>query len=199
MKSLLEMKVRKGEPVKAEHWNALLDWLRATQVVGGSNVRVNRTPNGTYVTALPGALPVSGAFAVSLGTAETGQAATVSRGLVEGVEPTVGTPAKKIGGDAADPNAPLPGLKLPDPSKAEGYIYLRCDLSQESWRIAAAEVIFQAEAPAPKEWTAYKLLAILRKSGEAWEVAHQAVHFNLGHYAYGRKSSGKARHLFFAR
>lgn len=201
MNSLLDMRAKPGDPILAEHWNALLDWLRATQILGGANVRVSRTPNGTFVNAQPGAIPVAGAFDVQLGSDGSGQVATVARGLVEGIEPMLR--GVKISGDAKDPAVPAPKLALPKPSAAEGYIYLECKIAKESWRITSIEPVFLAEPPAPKEWTAYKLLAILRQAGEgesaAWSRAHQAVHFDLGHYPYGRKSSGKARHLFFAR
>jgi hypothetical protein len=90
-------------------------------------------------------------------------------------------------------------LQIPIAVKEEAYIYLKCGISKESWRLEKAEITFEREVPIPKEWTAYKLLAILRKSGASWQIAHQAVHFNLGHYAYGRKPTGKARHLWFAR
>ena len=194
------MKAKPGEPILAEHWNALLDWLRATQVLGGANVRVSRTPNGTWVTAQPGAIPVAGAFDVRLGSEESGQVATIARGLVEGIEPTI--KGVKISGDANTPDLPAPTLALPTPDSAEGYIYLACEIGKESWRITKVEPVFLAAPPAPKEWMAYKLLAILRSEGDsppAWTRAHQAVHFDLGHYPYGRKPSGKARHLFFAR
>lgn len=197
MKSLVELKVAEGEPISAEAWNALVDAIRSAQILGGSNVRVNRTPNGTFVTALPGALPVSGAFAVSLGSSTSGQVCTVSRGLIDGIEPVINE--KKISGDPEQPDELPPTLPLPKPSAAEGYIYLECMLGRESWRITKAEITFEAKPPAAKEWTAYKLIAILRKADTEWQVAHQAVHFNLGHYPYGHKSSGKARHLFFAR
>ena len=198
MKSLMDLRVRPGEPVKAEAWNALLDWLRASQVVGGAHVRVARTPHGTFITALPGALPVAGAFAVSLVVgASGGQAAAVRRGLVEGVEPKIN--GQKSGGNPEEPDAPLPVLDLPKPTKPEGGIYLKCSMAKQSWRIEKVEITFEATPPAPQPWQAWKLVAILRRSGELWEVAHQAVHWNLGHYAYGRKPSGKARHLFFAR
>ncbi|TSA32136.1 MAG: hypothetical protein D4R65_10075 [Verrucomicrobiaceae bacterium] len=198
MNSLLNMQVKKGDPVLAEHWNSLLDWLRATQIIGGDNVLVSRTPNGTFVRALPTAsAPGAAAWRVSLGASDAEQTATISRGLIEGVEPTIKD--KKIGGDPINPDVPAPALPLPKPGAAEGFLYIKATLSKEIWRIEKAEITFEEKAPSAKEWTAYKLLAILRKSGEAWQLAHQAIHFNLGLYSYGRKPSGKARHLFFAR
>ena len=199
--SLQSMRVKRGDPVRAQHWNSLLDWLQQSQIIGGTNVRVSRTPYGTTVDALPTAVQQKGAFAVSLGSDANGQTASVALGLIEGVIPTIKD--KKIdGSDAADKTTP-PQLAIEAPSaKTDGYIYLKCTLSKESWRLEKAEITFESKVPAGKEWTAYKLLAILRcGTGDkpAWELAHQAVHFNLGHYAYGRKSSGIARHLFFAR
>ena len=195
--SLQSMRVKKGDPVLAQHWNSLLDWLQQAQVIGGSNVRVSRTPYGTTVDALPVAVqPASGAFAVSLGTGPKGQTSAVSTGLIEGIKPTIDG-YKIDGSDTSDKNPPV--LQIPIAVKDEAYIHLKCGISKESWRIEKAEITFECETPAPKEWTAFKLLAILRKSGTAWQVAHQAVHFNLGHYAYGRKPTGKARHLWFAR
>ena len=198
--SLQSMRVQKGDPVLASHWNSLIDWMKQLQIIGGTNVRVSRTPYGTTVDALPAAVAQVGAFAVSLGSGPNGQTAAVSLGLIEGIKPTIA--GYFIDGtDTSDKKPPV--LQIPIAVKEEAYIHLKCTISKESWRIEKAEITFEREVPVPKEWTAYKLLAILRKSGEApaasWQVAHQAVHFNLGHYAYGRKSSGKARHLWFAR
>jgi hypothetical protein len=199
MKSLLDLKVQEDEQVSAAKWNALLEHLRASQIVSGAQVRVSRTPSGTLVTARPQAVPIGGAFQVRLGADEagTGQAAEIGRGLIEGIEPEIG--GKKIGGDPAKPDIPPPKLPLPKPSKPEGYLYLKIQLKKENWRIEKAEPVFQEKPPAPGEWVAWKLLAILRRNGDQWQLAHQAVHFNLGHFPAARKSNGKARHLFFAR
>jgi len=184
--------------VRAEQWNALLDWLRASQIIGGENVLVSRSPYGTYVQARPSGVASrgAGAFAVGISSRDGGQVATVSRGLLEGVEPRI--EGLRISG-ADDPQQTPPTLALPTPEAAEGYLYAEVTLSPVSWRAESATIIFSATPPGALEWRAYKLLAILRNSGGAWQIAHQAVCFNLGLYSYGRKASGKARHLFFAR
>jgi hypothetical protein len=207
MKSLLELKVQPGESLSAERWNALLDWLRASQVMSGPGVLVSRKPTGTFLTLAPVAVDGPGAFAVSLvaGAGGKGQGVQVGRGLIEGIEPVIGTGDKgvKISGDAAaKPAVAVPTLALPEAAKAEGYLYFKVTIEKDSWRMSRAEVLFQEKPPAGEAWVAWKLLAILGRvgsTGKMWRLAHQAVHFNLGHYAYGRRSSGKARHLFFAR
>jgi hypothetical protein len=194
MKTLLDLQKRPGDAVLAEDFNALLDWLRAVEVRSSPGVRVTRTSAGTFITATASALPVAGAFDVTV----TGQDAQIRRGLVEGIEPVIKD--VRIGGDeAATPPVAPPVLKLPAPTGAEGYIYLEAELNQGTWRIAKVEPKFYAAPPSPEPWKARKLLAILRNSGNAWEKALQAVHFNMGHYAYGRRPNGRARHLWFAR
>ena len=203
MKTLLDLQRRPGDPVRAEDYNALLEWLRAVEVRGGPNVMVARTPQGTFITAKPAALPVQGAFEVSVSADGDKQAATVSRGLLEGIEPVMkaGDKDVPISGDATkDPPAEAPALALPKPATAEGGIYLEAELDKTTWLITRAEVKFYPlPLPSPEPWRARKLLAIVRKAGDAWEKCFQAVHFNMGHYAYGRRPNGRARHLWFAR
>lgn len=197
MRTLQEMLVKPGEPVSAAKWNGLLAALRSLQIVGGREIEIRRTPHGTFVSARPQALPARGAFAVSV----SGRVARVDRGLVEGIEPTIGEdPPRRIGGDPLRPQDGVPSLALPKPTAPEGWMYLRCSLDEGSWRISKAEVVFLSEPPKPEPWVAFKLLAILRREAlEGWQLALQAVHFNLGHYAYGRRTGGRARHLWFAR
>lgn len=196
MQSLVDLRVSPTEVVRASHWNSLLAWLRSAQILAAPGVRVMRTPNGTMVTATPVALPARGAFAVSVGSAGEGQAARVSPGMVEGIVGSMGVDAVSLLDD------PAPALPLPDAAGAagEGYIYLRISMTK-SWYVERSEVIFSAVPLAAEPWLAHKLVAILRADPDAgtWSVALQVVHFNLGHYAYGRKPSGIARHLFFAR
>jgi hypothetical protein len=55
----LPPKAKPGDPIRAADWNALIDFVRAAQIVPGSGVRVTRTPSGTALAVAPGR--VSGA------------------------------------------------------------------------------------------------------------------------------------------
>ncbi len=197
VKTLLDLRKRPGQPVLAEDFNALLDWVQRVEVRGGPGLRVSRTAAGTFITVVPSPLAVGGGvFEVQVTAGPGGgQAVRVGRGLVEGIEPVIdGVP---LGAD------PAPLLELPRPEAAEGYVYLQGELESPGWRLRRVVVAFRTTPPAAEPWRAWKLVAILRRAGQGegarWEKALQAVHFNMGHYAYGRRPTGRARHLWFAR
>jgi hypothetical protein len=194
--SFTQYRRRTGDPIRAQDWNAVLAELdrRLGFPSSGRARRVRSASSAGDV-----------AFEASLSQVGDHWEATFARGLIAGYEPVIG----KLKISDIDPaTKTFPVLRI-DPAKdidaktGTGYVYARLSLTND-WGILKIEpVCLPAPPDAPaRKWKAYKLLALLVRTppgdtGATLDV-WQAVEHNLGWAAIQRRTSGDARHLFWA-
>jgi hypothetical protein len=195
MSDLRKLRVRPGEPVLPA-WNRLLEWAKQFRLVAGPGVRLQRTPQGTYVVADLRSRPWHHPFKVTLADQE----ARVAFGTVENVVP-------RIGGRLLD-EEPAPSLRLhggPDPDgRSWVAVAVKVKVSGESGRIDAEDkeaveiVHVRALRPADPA-TGLHPLAMLVWDGSGSVVrVRQITHFNLGHLRIKGDGEAPGRHLFWA-
>ncbi len=183
--------VRTGQRITAILWNKLVAAVRSCRVLAGEGIRLRITPNGTIVSCSTWK-PWNHPFKVSMGP----ESATVERGLIDGIEPTIdGVP---IGGDA-DKNKPQPKLKIKPPKTGKdgrGWIAVEitCD-TEKQWAVKSAEIVQVAELLVSDKAKARHPIAMLRR-GKTGDLSHfQIEFFNLQHRADVQDAS--ARHFFW--
>ena len=186
---LRDLMVKPGDPVMPA-WKRLLDWAKQFRLYSSNQIRLTRTPQGTYIVA-----EVAGAaFDHPFRVAVTSGGVIVRPGTVEDIYP-------RIGGAGID-KTPAPQLQLGKPN-AEGRSWVALEVTTKDGAIdpkdKSAVVIRHASSLArTREEVGIQPLAMLVWSGSTVSEVHQIVHHSLGHY-YVKPSEGRGgRHLFYA-
>lgn len=131
-------KVRAGQPVSAEAWNRMVAAAQATvPLLGGEDIRINRTPHGTLYNAKLGGGWVH-PWRVLLGQGS----ATVNPGTINGQEPTV---VDERGNEIPMSNNPAPRLNIRNfgPDNI-GWIALELTVDKNYRTIKTAHVVQSA-------------------------------------------------------
>jgi len=186
---LRDLMVKPGDPVMPA-WRRLLDWAKQFRLYSSNEIRLTRTPQGTYIVAEPSGVSFIHPFRVSI----TSSQVIIRPGAVEDIYP-------RIGGVAIDAK-PAPQLQLGKPN-AEGRSWVALEVTTKDGVIdpedKGAVVIRHVSSLArTREEVGIQPLAMLVWSGSTVSEVHQIVHHSLGHY-YVRPTEGRGgRHLFFA-
>ncbi len=206
MISLLSLRVQPGESLSAEKWNSLLREIEnRTLRTGSSGVRLSRGPDSTKIAFRGGkgeALPLT-SLRVTLTTADGGKlAATVSKGLIGGIEPQIdGVPVSQLDSDGQPPSLIFDPATAIDATTGIGMLYARLAMRPD-WSIQKIELEARSTPPPITAWTGYKLLCFLRRTPaaapEGAVAPVQRVFFDLGHTTSQRGANGKGRHWFWA-
>ncbi|RFC46338.1 MAG: hypothetical protein DVB23_001683 [Verrucomicrobia bacterium] len=194
MIDLRKLRVRPGEPVLPA-WNRLLDWAKQFRLYAGRGVRLQRTPNGTYVIADLRTTPWNHPFKVSLADREV----TVAFGTVQDVVP-------RIGGRAIDEPVPVPRLRLDGGPDKDG----------RSWVVIEVKVNGKSGEIDPKDKDAVLIRLVSNLDRQTanvgrhplamliWDAGRTSVirvrqitHFDLRHL-YVKAEGKPGRHIFWA-
>lgn len=174
--------VKSGDPVMAEDHNALVRAIQRRKLKGGKGVRVKQLDSGQKVTYYADSVSISSSWKPSGDKTEDGQPGVrFSKGLVNGMEPTLGENKMKL----SDPFAPVVPLVF-DPLTSESLVYLQLSLSIDNWLITKATVVAFSTTPAFTPFTAYKLLCIASSNGSF----SQRTFRDLGFASSNHKSNG---------
>lgn len=189
----LSLFVRPGERITAVLWNKLVAAARSCRILAGDGIRLRKTPDGTLISCSVWQ-PWSHPFKVSV----SGTSATISRGLVNGVEPKIND--VPIGGDEASGKA-QPKLEFKEPKfgkDGRGWIAVEvmCD-KEKQWALASATVVQVADLKSGDATKARHPIAMLRKTKAGSLIHFQIEFFNLQHKADVRENGSTARHFFW--
>lgn len=189
----LSLFVRPGERITAALWNKLVAAARSCRILAGDGIRLRQTPDGTLLSCSVWQ-PWSHPFKVSV----SGTSATISRGLVNGIEPKIKD--VPIGGDEAGGKA-QPKLEFKEPKldkDGRGWIAIEVTCEKEKqWAVASATVVQVSELKADEPTKARHPIAMLRKTKSGSLLHFQIEFFNLQHKADVRKDGASARHFFW--
>ena len=206
MRSLLSLRIEAGEGLSAEKWNDFLREIENRTISRGKGRLVAHGPDSTRVSFRGGkggvSLPLT-PLRVSLDTTEDGQlSATVSKGLIGGIEPQIdGVPVSQLDSDGNPPSYAFDPAQAIDSTTGIGLLYARLAIRSD-WSIQKIELEARSTPPPVTAWTGYKLLCFLQRTpaqDAAGNVSPiQRVFFDLGHTTNQRESNGKARHWFWS-
>lgn len=185
----LSLFVRPGQRITAALWNKLVAAYRGARILAGDGITLRQTPDGTLISCSVWR-PWNHPFKVTL----SGTSATVSKGLINGIEPTIKD--VPIGGTE---KAPPPKLQFKTPKldkEGRGWIAVEIVCEQEKWTIESATIVqidtLETDDPA----SARHPLAMIREQLSGSLGLFQIEYFNLQHGASVRES-GAARHFFW--
>lgn len=177
-----KLEVSVGDPITAEHDNELRRSIKRRTIQGGNGVLISQFDDHVQVSyRAPWTPSDRHAWKPMMSTLDGKPALRFARGLINGIEPTLGDYKAKL----SDPFAPVIPLDF-DPDTGDCGLYLELSLAIDSWHITKATVIAAAGVPDFKPFTAYKLLCIANKAG----AFNQRIFRDLGFAASNRKSSG---------
>ena len=205
MESLLSLLVQPGERLSAAKWNGLVRAVEQRTLTRGRGVMLSHGPDATVVRFRAGngsVLPQT-PLRVSLSTDSDGDLlATVTKGLIAGLEPQIdGTPVSQLDAKGNPPQFTMDPDKVIDGKTGIGLLYAKLTLRTD-WSVQKVEPYAVSAPPPITAWTAFKLLAFLRRTPAADQkgvvAPIQTVFFNLGYTSSQRGSNGKARHWFWA-
>lgn len=207
MKSLLSLQVQPGENLSAEKWNSLLREIETRTLRRGSkDVLLSRGPDSTKVKFRggnkKGALPATPLRVTLTDTDDEKLAATVTKGLIGGIEPQIkDTPVSQLDNDGNPPSFVFDPATAIDAKTGIGMLYARLAMRPD-WSIQKIELEARSTPPLITAWTGYKLLCFLRRTPaedpKGAVVPIQRVFFDLGHTTSQRGANGKGRHWFWA-
>ena len=176
------LKVKSGDPILAEDHNSLVRAIQRRKLRGGKGVRVKQLDSGQLVTYYADSVSLSSSWKPTGDTTEDGKPGVrFLKGLVNGIEPTIGKDKTKM----SDPFAPVVPLNFDQEAKECG-VYLQLSLAIDSWTIKEATVIASAVTPAFTPFTAFKLLCIAISDGSF----SQRVFRDLAFASSNHKSNG---------
>lgn len=185
----LSLLVRPGQRITAALWNKLVAACRGARILAGDGVTLRQTPDGTLISCSIWR-PWNHPFKVTL----SGTSAMVSKGLINGIEPTIKD--VPIGGTEKEPP---PKLEFKAPKLDEGgrgWIAVEIVCEQEKWTIESATIVQVDALETDDPASARHPLAMLRKNPGSDLALFQIEYFNLQHRAELRES-GAARHFFW--
>lgn len=206
MIDLRELYVRPGEPVMPA-WKRLLEWAKQFRLFAGRGVRLQRTPNGTYVIADIRNNPWNHPFKARLADRE----ATIGFGTVQDVVPRIG--GERLDGiDEKGREGEVPTLKIEGEPNDElrSWIVVEVKVDPESGEIdpedkEAVVIRHVQELRSPTPEVGRHPLAMLVWAPNGTEIvrSRQITHFHLRHLFVARQGSeetegGGGRHLFWA-
>lgn len=180
---LASLEVSSGDEIRASDHNALVKAIGRRTLRGGPGVLIKQFDDHTSVSFITRHAPIRHAWKPSMTSYDGKPAVVFSRGLVNGIEPTVG--GFRI---SAENRLPLV-LGEFDPFLGECLIYVQLQLDVQSWNISGATMITSAEPPPFKPFTARKLIAIATQDGSVIPRCF----FDLGFAASNRKPNGVFR------
>ncbi len=187
-----------GEAISAtKKWNPLVREVFRKTLRRGGGVRLKEYPSQTMV-GFSGSVPtvIDYRFRVEVG----GSDVRVGFGLVAGHEPRIEVEGKAVPiSKVDDETGETPALTLQPEDFARGraLLFAKVNLSR-GWAIETVDIVARPEVPAPEPWTGYKLIAVLRQDAALTITALQMVYFNLNHGTSLRRTSGLAKHWFWA-
>jgi len=185
----LSLFVRPGQRITAALWNKLVADCRGARILAGDGVSLRQTPDGTLISCSIWK-PWNHPFKVSM----NGTSATVSRGLINGIEPTIKD--IPIGGTekAAPPKLEFKEPKLDEDGRGWIAVEIRCE--EEKWTIESAIIVQVDDLETDDPARSRHPLGMLRKQASGDPALFQIEYFNLQHRAEVRES-GAARHFFW--
>jgi len=181
------LEVAAGDDIRAEDHNALVRAIARRTIRGGKGVMVKRYDDHTAISYLAPRTIVRHAWKPTMTSLDGQPAVTFSRGLINGIEPTIDN--KKL----SDPDQKPLVLAEFDKDLGDCLIYAELKLDFASWAIKEAKMIATATPPPFTPFTARKLIAIASSDGT---VSPRCFH-DLGFIASNRNSSGIFRAWWF--
>ena len=203
---LRDLYVRPGEPVMPA-WKRLLEWSKQFRLFAGRGVRLQRTPNGTYVIADLKANPWNHPFKVRLADRE----ATIGFGTVQDVVPRI--EGKRLDGmDDKGREGEPPTLRLTGEPNDElrSWIVVEVKVDPKSGEIdpeneEAVTIRHVRELRSSTPDIGRHPLAVLIWAPNRTTIvrARQITHFHLRHLFVAQQGSDpqdtrSGRHLFWA-
>lgn len=185
----LSLFVRPGQRITAALWNKLVAACRGARILAGDGISLRQTPDGTMISCSTWR-PWNHPFKVSM----SGTSATISRGLISEIEPTIHD--APIGG--TEKSGP-PKLEFKEPKLDEddrGWIAVEILCEQKEWKIESATVVQVDSLETDDPARARHPLAMIRKQASGSLSLFQIEYFNLQHRAEVRENA-KARHFFW--
>jgi hypothetical protein len=206
MIDLRDLYVRPGEPVMPA-WKRLLEWAKQFRLFAGRGVRLQRTPNGTYVIADLKANPWNHPFKVRLADRE----ATVGFGTVQDMVPRIeGKRLDGTDGKGREGEPPVMRLTGEPNEELRSWIVVEVKVDPKSGEIdpedeEAVVVRHVRELRSSTPEIGRHPLAMLGWSPNRTTIvrARQITHFHLRHLFVPQQRSEdldkrSGRHLFWA-
>jgi hypothetical protein len=174
--------VRAGDPVLAEHHNAVLRAIQRREFRSGPGVMIRQLDTHRIISYLDNSTTVvNHAWKPRAATSKDGKAGVLfARGLVDGIEPVIGE--KKISDPECEPLL-IPGYN----DAGDCLLVVELTLDLQTWQVKKAEMAAYDKRPEFKPFTARKLIAVAQEDGRIDPRAH----FDLGFDASQRKANGK--------
>jgi len=201
MIDLRDLIVRPGEPVLPA-WERLLDWAKQFRLHAGHGVRLNRTPNGTYIIADLPSPSWNHPFQVRLAEREV----TVAFGTVNGLVPRIG--GRTIDGlDENGRETEPPRLRIEGGPNEDlrSWIVIDVRTGGESGELDPSDpeavVIRHARALRPDDKTIGRhplAMLLWAANGRRLVRSRQITHFSLGHHYRAGDGDTPGRHFFWA-
>lgn len=206
MINLRDLYVRPGEPVLPA-WKRLLEWAKQFRLFAGRGVRLQRTPNGTYVIADLKSNPWNHPFKVRLADRE----AAIGFGTVQDVVPRIA--GKRLDGiDEKGREGEVPILKIEEGPNDElrSWIVVEVRVDPESGEIDAEDEealiirhVDELRSSTPEVGRHPLAMLVWAPNGTEIIRTRQITHFHLRHLFVAQQGSEEAevqsgRHLFWA-
>ncbi len=193
---LSRLRLRDGEEPDARHLRALDDSIARSQLIGGRDVRLTSLPFGTIVNydSGSGGGYVAPFFAPSIGRTSEGLEVSFAKGLISGLEPTIG----ELAISEIDPRTGrTPSLPLKEAdfnALGECKVFFRLEINRD-WELSKIFPVASPEYLQDSAWVTHKLAVIVYRTGRMFRqlVANQSW------LAVNRRSTGRAQHLFWPR
>ena len=186
----LSLFVRPGDKLTAELWNKLVLAVKACTIWPGNGTRIRRTPDGTTISA-----SFSDDWSHPFYVTYSGNSCTVSKGLIDGIEPTInGTP---ISGDPKN-KKPIPVLDVNHPKldkDGHGWVAIEIEVDAEKWKTTKATIVQVDNLKAGTKLKGRHPLAFLTQNEDETIASFQVEFFNLQHRTDGRDKT--PTHHFF--
>jgi len=180
---LTSLEVSIGDDIRAEDHNALVRAISRRRIRGGPGVLIKQFDDHTSISYTAPRRSLRHAWKPSLTTYDGKAAVTFSKGLINGVEPTVG--GFRI---SADNKMPLV-IDEYDEDLGDCLVFAELDLDLQTWAIRSARMIASPTVPKFKPFTARKLIAVINEDGSVYPRCF----FDLGFAATNRKPNGVFR------
>lgn len=187
MNTLDKLFVRRGDPVTADRWNALVNLVKAARIIKSRDVLPFETPGGTIIN-----LRKLGDYTHPWQVTEGAGEVTVAPGTINGMDPFVGFSRDKL---SALPPTPLPIDSGGFDGDGKGWVAIEVQYDEVYAAITEARIVHVANLGRDSQETAvnprfyigipglegrrarYPLARVLKR-GENFEV-RQIAYFNL--------------------
>lgn len=188
--------VKRFEPITAEKYGALVDFVIAGTLLDSPDLLLERTRLGTTATPMvEGGSSSSPYFRATVRRVADGAGITFKEGLVGGVEPRIGD--RKISDTKTARKRPeliVTRDKFDEEGLARIYVQLAFD---STWAITKATIIASEKKRGDEVWMGHDLLGFIQRSESGSVRYRRMTHANHGHIALQRNNSnGIARHIY---